>query len=179
MQWNSTDGGETFQVWFSQILSSLCGQRFAKFSIFCLLVPLQIRVGWDSFWQYFTNLCGGYLVFTFNHYQTVDLLLNLLFACPELEILEEAAFRYLLCTTLSFGLKIKQSVWPLHSKFFLISANIAVILSFCLLVTKTKASWPLHWKSGLSYICTFYHLLHGVSSNKGGGTAGKNCPSAL
>ena len=121
MQWNSTDGGETFQVWFSQILSSLCGQRFAKFSIFCLLVPLQIRVGWDSFWQYFTNLCGGYLVFTFNHYQTVDLLLNLLFACQELEILEEAAFRYLLCTTLSFGLKIKQSVWPLHSKFFDIS----------------------------------------------------------
>ena len=51
----------------------------------------------------------------------MDLLLNLLFACPELEILEEAAFRYLLCTTLSFGLKIKQSVWPLHSKFFDIS----------------------------------------------------------
>ena len=51
----------------------------------------------------------------------MDLLHNLLFACPELEILEEAAFRYLLCTTLSFGLKIKQSVWPLHSKFFDIS----------------------------------------------------------
>ena len=51
----------------------------------------------------------------------MDLLLNLLFACQELEILEEAAFRYLLCTTLSFGLKIKQSVWPLHSKFFDIS----------------------------------------------------------
>ena len=34
---------------------------------------------------------------------------------------EEAAFKYLLCFTFTFGHKIKEAVWPLHSRFFDIS----------------------------------------------------------
>ena len=41
----------------------------------------------------------------------------------ELEMKEEAAFKYLLCFTFTFGHKIKQAVWPLQSKLFHISIN--------------------------------------------------------
>ena len=42
-----------------------------------------------------------YLGFTFNHYQTVDLLLNLIICLPRLEISEETAFKYILCIMLT------------------------------------------------------------------------------
>ena len=51
----------------------------------------------------------------------MDLPHNHIICLPRLEISEETAFKYILCIILTFGHKIKQAVWPQHSKFFDIS----------------------------------------------------------
>ena len=101
MQWNYTFGGETFQVCFMQILSSLCG--LVESAWLWISPEVRNRKGAESglVWpkicevfhlHYFgsnVNPCWlrqllsvFYLVFTFNHYHTVDLHHNLFICLP-------------------------------------------------------------------------------------------------
>ena len=134
MQWNYAFEGETFQVCFMQILSSLC----------CLVEPAWLWISpevrnrkgaesglvWPELCQVFhlhyfgsnVNPCWqlfsvNYLGFTFNHYQAVDSLHNLIICSPRTGNDGEGCFQIPFVLHIYFWSQNKKSCFPTFQIF--------------------------------------------------------------